>query len=335
MNIPSDLLDLINKKKLKKFSNAYLLQIIIELLSSRNQTSRRMLSELDKTLQSIDTQFAIDFMKIAKSSFLYPSSNTTSFNSNERATDWIEEDLIDYRSDKFIRQKNVQKIINNVMKEHQKIEVLKEHDLEPISKLLFDGKSGVGKTECAKEIAFKMDLPLYTLDLATIFDSHLGATGAKLKKVVEFATSHECVFLLDEFDSIASARNTNKNDVGETKRIVNVLLKLIESWNPKSILICATNHIEAIDTAMLRRFDEHIKFKLPDNNEIIQIIDYRFKKFSLSDISKSLLVKSFSGKSHGIIINECNSIVKVSILDELCINKAIRDCFCNNEKEIA
>ncbi|MFX4240291.1 AAA family ATPase [Aliarcobacter butzleri] len=332
--IGKDLAEIINKKKLQKFSNSYFIQLIMDILSMKQQVSRNSLNEISKVLHSIDTKLAIEFTGTFKNSFLYQSNNAlnTLVANNLKDTDWNEECLFDYNPNNFIRQKNVQNIINTVLKEHEKLEKLKEHGLNPASKLLFDGDSGVGKTECAKEIAFKMELPLYTLDLATIFDSHLGATGKKLKEVITFALSHRCVFLIDEFDSIASARNSDKQDTREASRVVNILLKLIESWNHESILICATNHIEVIDSAMMRRFDAHVKFELPNYDEIKQIINFRFKNFKLKEDSKDLLLNKFKGKSHGIIINDCNALIKKVIIEDLHINNTIKE-FCNEEKK--
>ncbi|MCT7578727.1 AAA family ATPase [Aliarcobacter butzleri] len=323
-----DLAEIINKKKLQKFSNSYFIQLIMDILSMKQQVSRNSLNEVAKTLHSIDTKLAIEFTNIFRDSFLYQDLRVC--NTLDKEKDWYEENLFNYDTDKFIRQENVQDVINKVLKEHEKANKLKEHGLVPISKLLFDGNSGVGKTECAKEIAFKMNLPLYTLDLATIFDSHLGATGKKIKKVMEFAISHKCVFLLDEFDAIASARNTDKNDVGEAKRVVNILLKLLETWNHESILICATNHIEVIDSAMMRRFDAHVKFELPNDEEIKQIMDYQFRKFDLKKDSEILLLNRFKGKSHGIIINNCNALIKEVIIQDFNINETITEMCKNN-----
>ncbi|MCT7563282.1 AAA family ATPase [Aliarcobacter butzleri] len=326
--IGKDLAEIINKKKLQKFSNSYFIQLIMDILSMKQQVSRNSLNEVAKTLHSIDTKLAIEFTNIFRDSFLYQDLRVC--NTLDKEKDWYEENLFNYDTDKFIRQENVQDVINKVLKEHEKANKLKEHGLVPISKLLFDGNSGVGKTECAKEIAFKMNLPLYTLDLATIFDSHLGATGKKIKKVMEFAISHKCVFLLDEFDAIASARNTDKNDVGEAKRVVNILLKLLETWNHESILICATNHIEVIDSAMMRRFDAHVKFELPNDEEIKQIMDYQFRKFDLKKDSEILLLNRFKGKSHGIIINNCNALIKEVIIQDFNINETITEMCKNN-----
>ncbi|MFW3398442.1 hypothetical protein ACN9K5_10750, partial [Aliarcobacter butzleri] len=84
----------------------------------------------------------------------------------------------------------------------------------------------------------------------------------------------------------------------------------------ESILICATNHIEVIDSAMMRRFDAHVKFELPNYDEIKQIINFRFKNFKLKEDSKDLLLNKFKGKSHGIIINDCNALIKKVIIED-------------------
>jgi SpoVK/Ycf46/Vps4 family AAA+-type ATPase len=68
--------------------------------------------------------------------------------------------------------------------------------------------------------------------------------------------------LLDEFDALAKRRD-DEADVGELKRLVNVLLLELDSWPSTSLLIAATNHPELLDRAVDRRFDMHVKFTLP------------------------------------------------------------------------
>lgn len=327
MTIPKALKKAINDKQSKDFSSSLLLETIADILNEKKDASIETLYSVVQVLYTIDTDLAQEFAKIYTNSPILKTDMVakTMPSMQKSSSDWKEEDLSNYNPKKFVRQKNVQLIIDRVKKEQEKAELLKKHDLEPMSKLLFDGKSGVGKTESAREIAYQMGLPLYVLDLATIYDSKLGATGAKLKSVIEFAISRKCVFLLDEFDSVASARNTIMNDSGETKRVVNVLLKLIESWKSESILICATNHIEAIDKAMMRRFDAHVKFELPNTDEIKQIINYKFRKLNINDTSRKRLLESFKGKSHSVIINKCETLIKNSILDEECINRIINN----------
>jgi hypothetical protein len=70
------------------------------------------------------------------------------------------------------------------------------------------------------------------------------------------------VLLLDEFDALAKRRD-DPTDIGELKRIVNVLLLEIERWPSHGLLVAATNHPEILDRAVERRFGRVITMPLP------------------------------------------------------------------------
>jgi SpoVK/Ycf46/Vps4 family AAA+-type ATPase len=134
--------------------------------------------------------------------------------------------------------------------------------LEPVRSMIFTGPPGVGKTLAAGWLASKLDLPMFTLDLASVMSSLLGKTGTNIKAVIDHAKSIPCILLLDEFDAIAKRRDDDK-DVGELKRLVNVLLQAIDEWPSSSILIAATNHPDMLDPAVWRRFEVIINFNNP------------------------------------------------------------------------
>ena len=115
----------------------------------------------------------------------------------------------------------------------------------------------------ARWLASQLERPLITLDLATVMSSYLGKTGSNIRSALEYAKSVSSVLLLDEFDAIAKRRDDD-GDVGELKRLVNVLLQEIDDWPSSSLLIAATNHGELLDPAIWRRFDEVLMFKMPD-----------------------------------------------------------------------
>ena len=70
----------------------------------------------------------------------------------------------------------------------------------------------------------------------------LGRTGMNLRHVLDYAKAQRCVLLIDELDSIGKRRNDD-SDVGELKRLVNVLLQQIDDWpSDGSLLLGATNH---------------------------------------------------------------------------------------------
>jgi hypothetical protein len=184
-----------------------------------------------------------------------------------------------------------------VVNEHYEAEKLRKAGLQPSSTMVFVGKPGIGKTLTAHWLAKRLGLPLYTINLATIVSSFLGQTGNNLKIALDYARSSPMVLLLDEIDSLAKTRNDN-TDVGETKRIVTVLLQEIEQWPSDSILIAATNHPEIIDNALWRRFDHIFQFELPSE----PLIEKALKAFFMNDYKhfepfKSLLIILFEGQS--------------------------------------
>lgn len=136
----------------------------------------------------------------------------------------------------------------------------------PPNSLLMSGSPGVGKTYMAHWIANQLNLPLVTLDLATSISSYLGRSGQNIRSIFEYAKSKPSVLFLDELDAIAKRRD-DTGDLGELKRLVNVLLKEIEHYPTTGIIIAATNHPELLDKAIWRRFDRSLTVPMPEAPE--------------------------------------------------------------------
>lgn len=155
--------------------------------------------------------------------------------------------------------------LEQILEEHRQIERLRAAGLEPTRSVLLVGPPGVGKTMTARYLAHALELPLLTLDLATVMSSLLGRTGQNLRSVLDHARAQPCVLLLDEFDALAKRRD-DPTDIGELKRIVNVLLLEIENWPTHGVLVAATNHPEILDRAVERRFGRVLSLPLPSTD---------------------------------------------------------------------
>ena len=156
--------------------------------------------------------------------------------------------------------------ICDFLKERSLISQFISAGITPPNSMLLSGQPGVGKTYIARWIATQLNLPLVTLDLATSISSYLGRSGQNIRSVFDYAKSQPSVLFLDELDAIAKRRD-DTGDLGELKRLVNVLLKEIDDYPVTSVIIGATNHPELLDKAIWRRFDRTLTIEMPEVQE--------------------------------------------------------------------
>lgn len=133
----------------------------------------------------------------------------------------------------------------------------------PATVLLF-GPPGTGKTTFAKAIAGRLGWPFIEL-LPSKLESGSDSMSSELRTAMnDLLQLDRAVVFIDEFDEIASARERNPT----TKGVVNELLKMIPAYRsaPGHLLVCATNFVGDIDSAVLRpgRFDLVIPIGPPD-----------------------------------------------------------------------
>lgn len=159
-----------------------------------------------------------------------------------------------------------------------------------ISKILFYGKPGTGKTESAFQIARLMNRDILTVKMEDLIDSHLGQTSKNIVTLfdeIKHLYSNNIVILFDEIDALVMNR-VNNNDLREMGRVTSTFLKELDSLSDSIILIATTNLVEYIDSALLRRFDAKISFDRYSNEDLIEVSEF---------ILKDLLRKASSSKA--------------------------------------
>lgn len=166
----------------------------------------------------------------------------------------------------------VLRAVHELIEEHQRVELLRSHGLEPRSRVLLDGPPGNGKTSLAEAIATETMLPFYVVRYEGVVSSFLGETASRLDHAFEFARTRRCVLFFDEFDTIAKERS-DTHETGEIKRVVSTLLLQIDRLPPHVIVVCSTNHSELLDRAAWRRFHLRLELPAPSRAEATQFLE--------------------------------------------------------------
>lgn len=200
----------------------------------------------------------------------------------------IEKLTSDYSFDNLVCSREIKEELNFFVKEHQGMDVLNKFELPISNRILFHGPSGCGKTLASYVLAGELEKMMYVVNLGAIVSSKLGETSKNLTKLFKRASSENCIIFFDEFDSLGKVRDYNQ-DHGEMKRVVNTILQLFDYLPQESIVVAATNQLQMIDEALLRRFDLKIHFELPTKAEIRELIEKTISKSPFSFKTKKEL----------------------------------------------
>lgn len=151
-----------------------------------------------------------------------------------------------------------------------------------VSRFLFEGEPGTGKTETVKQIARILDRELYMIDFDTIIDSKLGQTSKNLSSVFEelnkLPQPERIVVLFDEIDAIALDR-VNSNDLREMGRVTSSMLKGLDGLDDNVVLVATTNLFKQFDKALVRRFDLVVNFNRYSRDELIEVAESVLNRF--------------------------------------------------------
>lgn len=120
---------------------------------------------------------------------------------------------------------------------------------------LLYGPPGTGKTEMARWIAFREHLPLVYVNMSNAVDSLMGRTAKNISQIFRYAHKGSCILMIDEIDCVANTRSSSARSAdGELNRTTITLMQEIDRLPPGVALIAATNRMDMLDPALMRRF---------------------------------------------------------------------------------
>ncbi|GAA3405732.1 ATP-binding protein [Paenibacillus hodogayensis] len=129
--------------------------------------------------------------------------------------------------------------------------------------MLFAGPPGTGKTMSAQVVANDLGMELYKIDLSQVISKYIGETEKNLHEIFGEAQKSGAILFFDETDALFGKRSEVKDAHDKYANIETAyLLQKMEEYDGISVL--ATNLLNNIDEAFLRRINYVIKFPFPD-----------------------------------------------------------------------
>ena len=190
---------------------------------------------------------------------------------------------------------------------------------------LLYGASGTGKTTFGRFLSAMFNLPFYYVNFSRLIDSLMGKTSQNLAAVFDYVRSVPCVLMLDEIDTVNTQRKgTSDGTGGEINRITVTLMQEFDKLQNMHIVLGATNRLDIIDSALLRRFSRVHEITVPADeieasNLIMLLLDNCLIKYSYDELVGFCL--NHIGESQAWFLNQtidriAEAIALEQVLDE-------------------
>ena len=146
-------------------------------------------------------------------------------------------------------------------------------------RVLFYGPPGTGKTLTANVLGNETQKDVYKIDLSMVVSKYIGETEKNLELLFARAEDKNWILFFDEADALFGKR-TGVRDAHDkyANQEVSYLLQRIEEFN--GLVILSTNMKNNIDDAFIRRFNDIVKFTIPNEDERKEIWEKSFPEES-------------------------------------------------------
>lgn len=187
----------------------------------------------------------------------------------------MEDVLNSFKENRYYLSGREKTVFENIVRMKKVNERLMEMGISYLNSTLLYGESGTGKTTFGRYVAYKMGMPFCYLNFSNLVDSYMGNTSKNISKAFNYVISNPCVFMLDEVDCISIERS-NSSDGGSSAEMARVTITLMQEFDKLTndiIVLGATNRIDRIDKALLRRFTAKHEVKSMDNTEKLRMAE--------------------------------------------------------------
>jgi SpoVK/Ycf46/Vps4 family AAA+-type ATPase len=173
--------------------------------------------------------------------------------------------------------------------------------LQAPSGVLLYGPPGCGKTMLAKALAKESGANFISIRMSSIMDKWYGESNKIVDAMFSLANKLQpCIIFIDEIDSFLRERSSTDHEVTATLKA-----EFMTLWdgllnNGRVMIIGATNRINDIDDAFLRRLPKRFLVSLPGSDQRYKILSVLLKDTKLDEDEFDLQLiadntKGFSG----------------------------------------
>jgi hypothetical protein len=186
---------------------------------------------------------------------------------------------------------------------------LRQRQLRPPRGVLLVGVPGCGKSLSAKFIAGSWNLPLYRLDMASIFGQYVGQSESRFKEALGSADHvAPCVLWIDEIEKGLAGAATEST--GITNRLIGQFLYWLQESPARVFVVATANDVSRLPPELLRRgrFDELFFVDLPSVQERADIIGIYMRRYLQREDEE--LVEELAERSEGFTGADIESAVR-------------------------
>ncbi len=203
--------------------------------------------------------------------------------------------------------------------------------------IILAGPPGNGKTLLARIIANSAQRHFIYTTGSSFIEKYIGVGSTRVREAFRVARELNAILFIDEFDSIASPRNSMGSDGGESKRTTNQLLAELQGIKGRDVDVIVAFNVNPdpsnIDEAVLNRATKIIHIPNPDYNGRMEILDIHAanKRFCYSiDLYRyARLITQSSGRSIENMLEEAVEIANrhgKRCIDQTSVQEAFENC---------
>lgn len=236
----------------------------------------------------------------------------------------MEDVSVSFKESRYYLSEREKVMFDTIVRMKKVNDRLMEMGIPYLNSTMLYGESGTGKTTFGRYVAYKMRLPFCYLNFSSLVDSYMGNTSRNISKAFNYVVANPCVFMIDEIDCISIRRSDSSDgSSGEMARVTITLMQEFDKLTNDIVVIAATNRMDRIDEALLRRFSVKHEVKPLDRGErkelVCKFLDDVGMEFSLNEIMP--LIESKENQS--MLLNELVQMISEKIYQEVGLDERL------------